>query len=58
MNRSNRFTILLTDAERELIEKLAAKLDRTPSDAVRRLIHFAGRILDNDDDSEADYENP
>lgn len=56
MNRDRRFTIMLTDEERELVDKLAVKLQRKPSDAVRRLIHFASRILDNDDESEAPYE--
>jgi hypothetical protein len=56
VNRTERFTILLTPKERELIDRLAAKLERRPSDAVRRIIHFASRILDNDDESEAPYE--
>jgi hypothetical protein len=46
MARKCRFTFLVDTAERDTINLVAAKLRRTPSDALRYLVHQAASELD------------
>ena len=46
MARTCRFTFLVDHDEREMISQIAVKLQRTPSDALRQLVHQAAHELD------------
>jgi hypothetical protein len=46
MNRSILFGVRLNDEERRIIERLAEREERTPSDVVRRLIRKEARSLE------------
>jgi hypothetical protein len=45
MTKTNRFTFRATDADRQAVATLAAKLQRSQSDAVRFLVVTAAREL-------------